>query len=348
MIKPASSTNDKITLADIARASGVSPATVSLVLRDKPGVGPETRQRVRDVAQALGYITTPSMQTQNRAGVTNIGLVVKVRRDDLPEANSFYAPVLTGIELICRKNRVNLLYATMPVDEHNHPVQMPRLLAESHTEGLLLVGMHLDEAMIAALSQQAGPVVLVDAYAPGGLHDAVVIDNENGAYQATRYLIEHGHHHIAIVGSEPNAYPGIQERRAGYLRALAEYGLSPYFADCRLWPEAVPPVLTGLLQQHPHITALFGCNDSVAIAAMRVAQTLGRCIPKDLSIVGFDNITLAYHVSPSLTTMRVDKMGMGRLAAQTLLNRLEFPRAGQVHVVICPHLIERESVQALF
>lgn len=91
---------------------------------------------------------------------------------------------------------------------------------------------------------------------------------------------------------------------------------------------------------------LAACNDDVAIAAMRTVQNLGREIPHDLSVVGFDNIELAQHFTPPLTTMRVDMMGMGRLVAQLLLNRFEFPEAGQVRTVICPYLVRRDSVEA--
>jgi LacI family transcriptional regulator len=101
------------------------------------------------------------------------------------------------------------------------------------------------------------------------------------------------------------------------------------------------------LRQHPEITAVFGCNDDVAIAVIKAAETLGKRVPEDLSVVGFDNIVLAQHVIPPLTTMRVDKMGMGRLAAQTLLNRIEYPEAGWIRGVIIPTLIERQSVRPL-
>ncbi len=344
MLKPDNDTI-KVTISDIARESGVSPATVSLVLRDKPGIGAETRQRVLDSAQRLGYIPTPSNSSKTESSAKNIGLVVKVRPDDIPASNNFYAPVLAGIEAVCRKNQINLMYANIPVNEHNNPMETPRLLTERHADGLLLVGMQVTDTLLSSLRQQEVPLVLVDAYTAGGVYDTVVSDNIAGAQWATTYLIEKGHRHIAIAGSEPDAYPSVQERRSGYLQAIEAHNLTPYFADCALWPECVPPVITQTLQQHPEITAVFGCNDDVAIAVIKAAPSLGRRVPEDLSVIGFDNIVLAQHITPQLTTMRVDKMGMGRLAAQTLLNRIEYPKAGWVRGVILPTLIERQSVQ---
>lgn len=345
MMKDHSASNSKVTIADIARDSGVSPATVSLVLRDKPGIGAETRQRVLESAQNLGYLYRPTHQSQTSAKITNFGLIIKVGPYDDPHSNIFYTPVMSGIETICRRSRVNLLYTTMPVDEHNNPLELPPLFTEGQVDGILLVGMHLNETMDAFLQQQSFPVVLVDAYTAGHPYDSVVSDNVDGAYQAVRYLIQNGHRHIGIIGSEPDSYPSVQERRQGYLKALQEHALTPYLVDCALLPESASVAASALLRKHPEITAIFGCNDEVAIAVMQVATKLGREVPRDLSVIGFDNIALAQHITPPLTTMRIDKMGMGRLAAQLLLNRLEFPEAAKVQTVIHPHLIERQSVR---
>lgn len=333
----------KITIADIARDSGVSSATVSLVLRDKPGISSETRQRVLESAQALGYISPASKPTPQKA-VSSIGLILKVRPNDEPLTNHFYSPVLAGIEAYCRQQQVNLFYAHMLVDEDNNPLELPRLLQEQPANGLLILGAWLNDSVTRLLQPQEIPLVLVDAYATTNRYDAVITDNETGAYQATTYLVENGHQHIAIVGSLPSSYPSIQERRSGYLRAMTERHLEPYFVDCHLHPDAAVPAAIAYLDKHPEITAIFCCNDEVAIGVMSAMQALGKCVPQDLSIIGFDNIALAQHVTPALTTMRIDKKGMGRLAAQLLFNRLEYPEAGQVRTIIRPSLIERQSV----
>lgn len=336
---------NKVTLADIARDCGVSLATVSLVLRNKSGIGSETRQRVYDSARALGYIQKVSNQARVRTLPQHIGLIVKVRPDDLPATNSFYAPVLAGIEAVCRHNQINLVYANLPVDRGNHPLETPRLLLEQHVDGALMVGMYLEPEIVQMLRSRGLPVVLVDAYAAGDPFDSVVIQNYAGAYRAVMHLIEAGHRQIAIVGSSPEAYPSILERRKGYLQALSDNGLEPIFGDCLLHPDEVPPVIPKLLTTHPGLTSILACNDDVAIATIRMAQKLGRCVPEDLSVIGFDDIALAQHVMPPLTTMGVDMMGMGRLAAQLLLNRFEFPEAGGVRAVVCPNLVTRESVK---
>lgn len=336
----------KITIHDIARDSGVSPATVSLALRDKPGISSETRQRVVDTAQRLGYIPKTTWGATIHTEIHSIGLLLKTRANDVLATNQFYAPVLTGIEATCRQRHINLFYAHLPVDEENNLLEPPRLLRRQEADGLLLVGAHLNDTMLAVFQQQDMPVVLVDAYADGDPFDAVVTDNFAGAYEATRYLIDNGHHHIALVGSQPHTYPSIQERREGYMRAIADYQLTLHFADSSLQQDTAVPTTLAYLHQHPEVTAVFAANDEIAIALLQALQAEGKNVPDDISVIGFDNIFLAQHITPTLTTMRIDKMGMGRLAAQLLFNRIEFPAAGTVRTIIRPSLIERSSVRS--
>jgi len=342
------------TLADIARRSKVSLSTVSLVLRDKPGIPQETRQRVFTAAKVLGYkrkLRSASHQAlphTNASKLHNLGLILKSEPGLKPLINPFYSQVLDGIEETCRKRHINLLYATLPVDENNKPVDSPRLLSDNQVDGLLLVGAFVDETLAHVLGQKTLPVVLVDAYASKNHYDAVVSDNLRGASQAVSYLIAHGHRRIGLVGSHPNAYPSLQERRQGYFDALHIHGLTEFFcADSSQQIEEIKQAALALLAREPTLTALFGCNDHAALAAMQVLQAQGHRFPDDISVVGFDDIDLAHDAHPSLTTMHVDKLGMGRMAVHLLANRLEFPDSEAVTSVFSPRLIERDSVNKL-
>ncbi|NDJ52854.1 MAG: LacI family transcriptional regulator [Chloroflexi bacterium] len=342
-----SSLDRKVTLADIARESGVSQSTVSLVLRNKGGMSEDTRQRVLDTAQALGYVYSPSNQSPRRSSPNTVGLIVKVRPDDSPDTNSFYAPVLAGIEGVLRRHQVSLVYANVPVDDTNHPLELPWILNEQDFDGLILVGVQLDQTKLDPILETGAPLVLADAYAPDNAHDSVVSDNYAGAYQATNHLIEHGHRKIAILGSQTEGFPSILERRHGFEAAMVDHDLEPIYWDCPLRPDAVAPVFAVFKAQDPAVSGIFAANDDIAIAAIASARALGLRVPEDLSIVGFDNIAPAQHVSPALTTMRVDKIGMGRLAAQLMLNRIDFPDSGMVRTVICPSLVRRASVMSI-
>ncbi len=341
--------NARITMAEIAERSGVSLATVSLVLRDKPGAGTDTRQRVLEVARELGYIPRQQISPYTPA-LTTIGLILKAEPGRVPQANRFYSHVVAGIEMVCRRQHTNLLFATMTVDADSYPLELPRLLLEEDAaDGLLLVGAFLDETLIRVIGHRSVPIVLVDAYARSGAFDAVISDNLAGACRVVTHLVEQGHRHIALVGSHPKAYPSIQERHDGYLQALSSHGIADhYVALCHLLDgDEVAGATADLLRGNPQITAIFGVNDEVAIQVMDVARHLGRKVPEDLSVCGFDNIDLAGCVSPSLTTMHVDKIGMGRLGVQLLINRVEHPESNPVRAVVCPELVERQSVCAI-
>jgi LacI family transcriptional regulator len=256
-------------------------STVSLALRNNPSIPLETRQNVLSIAQELGYRPRNSKHLSHSPSVSlhNLGLIIKSEPGIAPRANPFYSHVLASIEEACRQKKINLLYATLPVDENNHPVEVPRLLLEESTGGLLLVGTFLDNALAPVLEQKAVPIVLVDAYALSDWYDAVVSDNVRGAYQAVSYLIRRGHRHIGLIGSCPDGYPSVRERRQGYLQALKDNGLTDtYIADCALNKEAAFEATTALLNQNPCITAMFGCNDEVALAAIRAAQALAQDI----------------------------------------------------------------------
>jgi LacI family transcriptional regulator len=336
----------RVTMEDIARQSGVSLATVSLVLRDKPGINDETRRRVLAVAKGLGYQRRPASEAGGAA--RQIGVVIKAAAGELPQANPFYGPVLGGIEAACRRQQINMLFGTLPVDEDNRPLDLPRMLSEDKLDGVLLLGAMVEGDVAELLERRATPTTLVDAYARGGSYDAVVTDNFSGAYQAVRHLIAQGHRHIALVGSLPGGYPSIEERRRGYVQALAESAvLERYFADTHVYGSETGAMVRELLRQYPQVTALFCINDNIAILAMKAAQQAGRRIPADLSIIGFDNIEIAEHLTPALTTMHIDKISMGRMAVQLLLNRVEHPEASPITMLIRPALVVRQSVRAL-
>lgn len=336
----------RITLEEIARESGVSLATVSLVLRDKPGVNAETRRRVLETARDLGYRKKRSTEQASQKDIQQIGVVMKARADDIPQSNPFYSPVLAGIEFVCRKQHINLLYATVPVDAENHVAELPRILQEQAMDGMLLVGTFVDTTLAQIIHHDAQPIVLVDAYIAENGYDSVITDNFAGAYQAVSYLIDKGHRDIGLVASLPHSYPSISERRRGYIQALADRGIAAcYFADSHLRRADAAEATLQLLEDSPHITALFCCNDDTAIGVLQALQSAGRRVPEDISLIGFDDTDPAAYVVPALTTMQVDKVGLGRIAVQLLMNRIEMPDAGLVTSIIRPLLIERQSVQ---
>ena len=341
-----STQRDRVKMKDIARESGVSLSTVSLVLSDKPGLTPETRVRVLDAARSLGYRSKANGVPYSIVQLKTIGLIVKAQPEEVPQTNEFYSHVLAGIEATCRLMNLNLLFATMPVDTDNRPVQIPQLLQKGNADGLLLVGAFVDETLAQVVGERSIPVVLVDAYSDTNQYDAVVSGNFEGAYQAVSYLYKKGHRQIGFVGAYPDAYPSLRDRRRGYSQALQDLHISQsYFSDCRVHLPDAMQATTRLMHDNPQITAIVGCNDEAAIGAMHALSEAGFNVPNDVSVIGYDDINLSAHVIPPLTTMQVDKGIMGRLAVQLLVNRAQLAESAVVISVVRPRLVERQSVK---
>ena len=338
---------EKVTINTIAEKCRVSPATVSLVLNQKPGASNETRARVLETAKQLGY-QRPSSSNGDIHKLTTVGILVKTEPDLLPPSNPFYSQVIAGVDDACSDLGVNLLFSMLPVDRNNHPKKTPPLIDQKSLSGILMVGTFIDQTITSLFGKNTPPIILVDGYSDTGSYDMVVSDNFGASYEAVNYLLSLGHQNIGLVGGETKSYPSISERRNGYFRALKDQGIaSTYTADFNIYRSQGEEETVQLLKNHPEITALFCVNDNVALGAMRAAQRINRTIPKDLSIVGYDDTLLATSISPALTTMRVDTLAMGRAAIHLLSLRIEKPDAARITLTIHPTLVRRETTSVL-
>lgn len=336
----------KVTIGDIARVSEASPTTVSLVLRDKPGIGDETRERVLAAAHSLGYRRRTARPVREERGQRTIALLFRARRratgDEAPGVNPFYSWVLTGLEAAARSKRMNLLYATLPVDEHNNVTDIPTHILDQQLDGALIVGPFSDRSLNDLLGVRALPLVLVDGPAIPRNFDVVASDNVGGARIAVDYLIDQGHRHIGLIAPEQSADPNFRERSEGYLLALRSRGLVPLHGQ--MIANDARSAAKRLLVEHPEVTALFCVNDRFATDVMRVVIEAGWPVPDAISIVGFDDTDHAAQALPGLTTMAVDKVSMGRRAVDVLDFRLSWPDAAPTVTTLVPRLVIRQSV----
>lgn len=338
----------QITLRDVAKQAGVSVGTASQALNNRPNVSPETRARVLEVAASMGYqmpMRVAISETESPP-IEVMGILVKQDNSGPLALNPFYSYVLSGAERECQRRNISLMYANLPVDHLSRPISYPLMLTNNQVDGVLVLGTFLEDTIERIQETANLPIVLVDAYAPGQPFDSVVSDNINGAYQAVSYLIRQGHRHIGLVGSRSDAYPSIRERRKGYTRALKHHQLDQtrYIEDSEQTSEGVFAATLRLLDRAPEITAIFACNDNMAMGVMNAARELDLTIPDDLSLIGFDDIDLAQEVRPALTTVHVDKVMMGVVGVRKLIERAENPGGSAMTTTISTQLIVRESV----
>lgn len=336
------------TIRDVARQAGVSLGTASNVLNNKGNVSAEVRNRVLSAVNALGYRHPVRQAMPARVPLSVLGVIVKRDPQPAPITNPFYSHVIAGIDRECQRQNLHLMYANVDVDEFNRPSVLPPMLLERQVDGVIMVGTFLEDTILHVGRRINMPVVLVDGYAPGSPYDSIVSDNLMGAYHAVQHLIEQGHMHIGLIGSTPESYPSIRERRKGYVKALRAAGIgaeNEYIEDGPLTRAGGYNATVALLQRAPEVTAIFACNDEVAIGAMNAAREMGREIPVNLSVIGFDDIDLAQEITPALTTVHVDKVLMGVLAVRHLRDRAENPGRPALTTTLGTTLILRESVQ---
>lgn len=335
--------NRLATMADAAAVAGATSRDVALVLAADPRVPSELRHQIVDAIDTTGY--RPLAAIQARLGrPLRFAIVFKTYHGDDPEANRFYTPIASAIAIACVKSGAEIGQATMIVDDQYELLEIPTALTEGTYDAAFFIGTSLDAVALERI-RTICPVVLVDGYSDHDAVDSVVTDNIAGATMAVEHLIAAGHVGIGLIGTEPNCYPSVQDRRKGYTQALQARDLETHFIDASyVLTEAVAVLGLDYVRRHPDVTAIFGVNDLITVAFMQLARNAGLRIPADLSLVGFDDIDLASLVMPALTTIAVDKVLMGRAAFALLAHRLEAPATAPIKALVNPRLVERESV----
>ncbi len=332
-------------LQDVADLAGVSLGTASQALNNKASVSPETRELVFRAANQLGYELPFRSVIPSDKEISTVGVLVKTHVGQNVLIDPFYSAVLRGAEQECKRHKLNLSYSSLPADDRSNVVEWPHLINDQQPNGWLILGVLASETVLELEQRLTPPVVLVDTYAHDLPYDVVVTDYLTGAYDAVIYLVNQGHQHIGLIGSSSDGHPGVQQRREGYLRALADCDIEHiYLEDSSVQSDAVFSATQRLLKRAPEITAIFAYNDDVAMAVMRAADDLGRRIPDDLSVMGFGDTDPASELIPPLTTMFVDKMLMGGLGVRQLLDRKQNPGRVPVTTVLGTRLVERKSV----
>jgi LacI family transcriptional regulator len=339
----------KTTFRDIAKQADVALSTVSQVLNNRPGVSQETRLRVLEVASELGYRQRIAIDSVISPRLNTIALLTKRHNGEPVRINPFYSYALAGAERECQRHNIGLMYANIEVDEDSRALTLPTSLLDQRVDGIIIVGTFLEETISEITRYTGHNVVLIDAYTSGkNSHDSVLIDNLNGAFNAVSYLIDNGHQHIGLIGSHARSHPSILERRDGYLKALQAHQIDhTYIEDSVLERASAYEATVRLMNRAPEITAIFACNDNVAIGVMNAVQKMGLSVPEDVSVVGFDDIDLAQEVTPPLTTVHVDKVLLGVMAVRMLKDRTESPERPALTTTLSTQLIVRDSVRKL-
>lgn len=336
-----------VTSQDVAKRAGVSRTTVSFVLNDVPGVkiSPDTRHRVLEAARDLDYYPTAAARSLASGKTQRIALILGEGQARLA-ADAFLPILLQGITASVHRCGYRLLLQ-LPEDVPSREAYV-RLIREQQVDGLILSGPREDDPLLQELAHEQFPLVL-----HGQVKDSpfpwVDVDNQAGAYWMVSHLIRLGHRRVGFISNAPFFYSGAQERYAGYRQALAEHGIRLDESLVR-WGSFLPTTgqaaMNELLRLPHRPTAVFGASDVMAIGAMSAIQSAGLQIPGDVAVAGFDDIFLADHTHPRLTTMRVPAYRLGWTAAELLIGLIQGAKQ-TAPVVLETELVVRESCGAL-
>ncbi|MDY7077189.1 MAG: LacI family DNA-binding transcriptional regulator [Chloroflexota bacterium] len=341
----------RVTIADVARRAGVSKTTVSRVLNDRPDVDQETRERVLGIIKETGYVASATARSLRHQRTSKIGLFLYihihgVRAHRLHATSEYYFEVIRGVAYRAEELGYNLvLYISLAWEEVLD--RLTHVCRGEEVDGLILMGAGDTQPLIEVLNRELLPFVVVNRRIEEPTVSYIAPDNEGGAYQATRHLLDLGHRRLAYIGRPADLETDV-DRRGGYRRALAEANV--HF-DADLCSEASFELGSGyqamerLLNLDSPPTAVFAFNDPLAIEAFRAVNDRGLRVPEDVAIVGFDDVHAALVITPPLTTIHQPLFEMGIQAIDHLIPLLHEEEIEPARVVMPVELVVRDSTK---
>jgi len=312
----------------VAKRANVSVTTVSHVINETRPVSDELRQRVLTAMDELGYQPNLLARSLRQGKTHTIGMIIP------DNANPFFAEMARGVEDTSFEQGYSVILCNSD-GNLDKELLYANVLAEKRVDGILFVVAGLSTKRILDLQARRMPLAVVDRDLPDAAVDSVLTDNAQGGWLATHHLVELGHHRIGCITGPSDITPSA-ERITGYRQALDENGIpvdKALIVRGDFQYDSGYQAASQLLQMDDPPTAIFACNDLMAIGVMSAALKLGLHIPADLSVIGFDDVRLASFANPPLTTIVQPKYEIGVIATTMLLERmhdLEMPARRRV------------------
>ena len=326
----------RVTIRDVASHAGVSHQTVSRVINGSERVLPETRERVEKAIAELGYRPNAIARSMAKGNSGTLACIA-------PNLTDYtFSSIVDGAEHQARKEGYFLLSASAPSEE-TFSALIEELTSTRRIEGMIVMNPYQDSRH--RYLSDAFPTVFAGARPRPNINYSVALDDYVVAKEATQHLIKLGHRDIAMV-TGPMGEDCCQDRRDGYLNALAEANIAPnsdWQIECDWSAQSGYNSLLSLYRKGERPTAVFAQNDHIAVGVIRAAKELGLHVPEQLSVIGIDDVPLASFFMPSLTTMRQDFAAMGQEAVKLLLRAIRQPAAPKQNHVLPAELILRES-----
>lgn len=330
------------TLEEVARLADVSTATVSRVVNRSPKVRPDTRKAVEKAIKRLGYVPNRAARSLVTRRTDTIALVVS-ESESRVFSDPFFPAIVQGISSAIADTELQLLLL-LARGEREH-VKVERYIRQGHVDGVILISLHGDDPLPRALTEAGIPTVLNGRPRPGEHLPYVDADNRGGARAATAHLLASGRERVATITGPLDMMVGV-DRFDGYVDALRDSGQrlrKGLVENGDFSRESGARAMKALLRRNAGLDAVFVANDPMAIGALDTLQALGRRVPDDVAVIGFDDVADAASTSPPLTTVRQPLEAMTQAMAALLLRRIDDVDADGEFVVCPTHLVHRAS-----
>ncbi|MFD1849071.1 LacI family DNA-binding transcriptional regulator [Oceanobacillus bengalensis] len=334
-----------VTIKDIAKATGVSPSTVSRVLADNPRISEDTKKKVRKTMRELGY--HPNIHARNLVAKSSkaIGVILPSSADKALQ-NPFFPEVLRGIGSVTHEREYAMVLSSAQNGEEIMS-EVRRMVFGRYVDGLILLYSRINDPVTEFLNEQDFPYVIVGKPYEN-INTVTHVDNDNftAGKEITKYLIDQGHEYIAFIGGSRELFVTV-DREAGYEAALKEAGL-PNIEEQKLHTEflksggreAVESILA--LEKRP--TAIVVSDDLISLGVLSRLEQSGVNVPEDISVVSFNNVYLSEITRPALTTIDIHIYELGAQSAKALIEKAENKSEPAKRIIIPHDIIYRDSV----
>jgi len=334
----------KATIRDVARLANVSVATVSRILNDKPDVSEETRQKVLEVIDELGYARSMQWKqiTSGKTRVISFHYPYK-----LAASNQVSLDFITGATTACEEHNYSLHLVTQSLEENS----LLDFYRTNQCDGMVLMEIRMDDWRVKLLRQHNLPFVMIGRCENNDGLDFVDFDPESAMAVAVKHLIDLGHRNVGIISvvAHPgqNHYGHKIRAMNGYEKVCAKYNLSKFSCEADIGLDNVKQAVMDLLKEHPEITAIVSVFDTAVAGIFSAIKSLGLNIPDDISVVGLANEHGAELTSPALTTFYFPALSMGYDAANIMINKLERSSKTSKQILVEPKLVIRSSTGSI-
>jgi LacI family transcriptional regulator len=338
----------RVTIKEVARIAGVSPSAVSIAMNGKSGISEQTRAKILQIVDQMGYTPNENSRRLLFNRTNNILILMDNKASILDQV--FYSELNNQLLRECEKRQYSVVYSIAGI-EGESTVVLPKAIKSRDVDGIIVM-KYLDPHIISQISSYSLPIVIIDNYLPIAHVYNVVFDYRQAAVMAMEHLVECGHKNIGYIGSDTNGIARYfsQQTFTGYKQVLEKYNLAVQGS----WMQAnstdevhAALDMDRILNSSSIPTAVLCSGDIYAIGAMRSIKAHNLKIPDDISVIGIDDVLLSQYVEPALTTVRLDRQCLAEMAVELLISCIEQTPSASLKICHKMNLVERVSVKRI-